>query len=101
MAYTIERLRQAQKLFNGAISQFSVLPKVQSPYNLRERKRPEILGSWHDDSNDEDYDPDGDRVRKKRKGSVAQSAGSSPRMVRKTRSMSFLAGPNVNMDSDH
>ena len=101
MAYTIERLRQAQKLFNGAISQFSVLPKVQSPYNLRERKRPEILGSWHDDSNDEDYDPDEDRVRKKCKGSVAPSAGSSPQMVRKTRSMSFLAGPNVDMDSDH
>ncbi|KAJ5742414.1 uncharacterized protein N7511_011433 [Penicillium nucicola] len=90
MAYSEARLRQVELLFNGGVSRFSVLP-VQ--YNLRERgtKRPEILASWLDDSNDEDYNPDKHRDRKKRKGPVSRSGGTSSPMVRKSQSLTFLS----------
>jgi hypothetical protein len=99
MAYSIERLRQAIDIFNGGASQFFAL--LLNPYNLRERgaKRPEMLASWHDDSGDEDYDPAKGQVQKRPRGPVYQSGNTSPRMMRKTRSLSLSLQANMNMDS--
>ncbi|KAJ5316548.1 hypothetical protein N7508_001056 [Penicillium antarcticum] len=93
MPYSEARLHQVEELFNGCVSRFRVLP-VQ--YNLRERgkKRPEILASWHDDSDDEDYDPEEDRSPKKHKSPMSRSGGAISRGVRKARNLAFFSQAN-------
>jgi hypothetical protein len=58
MAYSLERLAKAQALFQRGANDFW-LPQMTGPYLLRNRvsKRAGILASWHDNEQDEDYDP--------------------------------------------
>ncbi|KAJ5163993.1 uncharacterized protein N7500_005823 [Penicillium coprophilum] len=90
MAYSFERLAQAQQLFNRRTSDFYVLPHLAGPYHLRERasKRAAAVASWHDNDEDEDYKPSTKRTPSKRKLSLLHEDDQSPRSEKRARSLS-------------
>lgn len=71
MAYTLERARLACKLFskyrNTDSKQKEAEALTEPYYQLRDRKNSKAISTWIDDEDDEDYDPDEDRVPAKRK----------------------------------
>ncbi|KAJ5835413.1 Peptidase C19 ubiquitin carboxyl-terminal hydrolase 2 [Penicillium robsamsonii] len=93
MAYSPERLARAQQLFNSRTSDFYALPHLAGPYHLRERatKRTSVVASWHDNDEDEDYQPSTKRTPSKRKLSLFHEDDQSPRSENKARSLSLTS----------
>ncbi|KXG48451.1 Peptidase C19, ubiquitin carboxyl-terminal hydrolase 2 [Penicillium griseofulvum] len=90
MAYSAERHARAQELFNRSTRSFYVRPHLTGPYHLRERasKRAAVVASWHDNDQDEDYQPSTKRTPTKRKLSLFHEDEPSPRSEKKARSLS-------------
>ncbi|KAJ5189072.1 Peptidase C19 ubiquitin carboxyl-terminal hydrolase 2 [Penicillium cf. griseofulvum] len=90
MAYSAERHARAQELFNRSTRSFYVRPHLTSPYHLRERasKRAAVIASWHDNDEDEDYQPSTKRTPNKRKLSLFHESDPSPQSEKKARSLS-------------
>ncbi|KAJ5513702.1 Peptidase C19 ubiquitin carboxyl-terminal hydrolase 2 [Penicillium fimorum] len=88
MAYSAERLARAQELFNHRARDLHVLPHLAGPYHLRERafKHATVVASWHDNDEDEDYQPSTKRTPSKRKLSLFHEDEQSPRSEKKARS---------------
>ncbi|CAI7655408.1 unnamed protein product [Penicillium glandicola] len=90
MAYSLERLERAQRLFDRSMSSLCLLPHLIGPYHLRERasKRAAVVGSWHDNDKDEDYSPSSKRTPAKRKLSLFQESDQEARSDKRARSLS-------------
>lgn len=81
---------RAQQLFDRSTGNYCMLPYLAGPYHLRERasKRAAVVGSWHDNDEDEDYTPSGKRTTSKRKLSLFHEGDQDPRSDKKARSLS-------------
>ena len=104
-SYSPQRLAKARALFQRGSSVFRTIPQLTGPYHLRNRapKRASVLASWHDNDQDEDYDPFTERIQK-RKFHSCQAVDSDPRPSKKTTnaslSSSLTSGRNDDAEYD-
>jgi hypothetical protein len=95
MEYTLERLERARALFQRRVGDPFIPPDVAGAYKLRNRtpKRARVLASWHDNEQDEDYDPFISPTQKRR---CQQFKGGSPDLtpIKKT-GRTFLPSKSI------
>ncbi|KAI3229285.1 hypothetical protein DTO012A9_8635 [Penicillium roqueforti] len=93
MSYSPGRLERAQQVFEHSMSKFCMLPHLAGPYHLRERalKRAAVVGSWHDNDKDKDYQPSSKRTPTKRKLSLFHEDYHGPRSDKRARSLSPIS----------
>ncbi|OQE02724.1 hypothetical protein PENVUL_c039G03945 [Penicillium vulpinum] len=109
MAYSQERLARAQELFDHSTGNFFALQHLAGPYHLRQRasKRAAAVGSWHDNDEDEDYDPSNKRTPTKRKLSLfnedgldTRPSGKKARSLSPTSTLRSRLGPDMREEND-
>ncbi|KGO77530.1 hypothetical protein PITC_059700 [Penicillium italicum] len=102
MAYSPDRLVQAQQVFDYNAGKFCMLPHLAGPYHLRQRasKRAAFIASWHDNDEDEDYTPSSELTPAKRKLSLFNEDDQDPRSDKRARSASPISTLRARLSSD-